>query len=92
MLHNSTKNPLIKKRGSRLGGHTGQYFLRFMGKDSFILSRDVVAALIREGVVTSEPKSQRDLKLTQQVFNQWSEESGRPLTQISRILAFTVGA
>ena len=83
---------LLKKRGSRLGGHTGQYFLRFMGKDSFVLSRDVVAALIREGVVTTEPKSQRDLKLVQQAFNQWSQESGRPLTHISKILAFTIGA
>lgn len=83
---------LLKKRGSRLGGNTGQYFLRFMGKDSFVLSRDMVAALIREGVVTTEPKSQRDLKLVQQAFNQWSEESGRPLTHISKVLAFTVGA
>ncbi len=83
---------LLKKRGSRLGGHTGQYFLRFMGKDSFILSRDVVAALIREGIVTTEPTSQRDLKITQQAFNQWREESGRSLTQISKVLAFTIGA
>jgi len=83
---------LLKKRGSRLGGNTGQYFLRFMGKDSFVLSRDVIAALIREGVVTTEPKSQRDLKLVQQAFNQWSGESDRPLTHISKVLAFTVGA
>lgn len=83
---------LLKKRASRLGGTSAQYFLRFMGKDSFILSRDVVAALIREGVVTTEPKSQRDLRLVQQAFNQWSEESGRPLTHISKVLAFTVGA
>lgn len=83
---------LLKKRASRLGGNSGQYFLRFMGKDSFILSRDVVAALIREGVVGTEPKSQRDLRTVQQAFNQWREESGRPLTQISKILAYSVGA
>jgi 3-methyladenine DNA glycosylase Tag len=83
---------LLKKRGSRLGGNTGQYFLRFMGKDSFILSRDVVAALKRDGIITTEPKSQRDLKLVQQTFNQWRQESGRPLTQISKILAVTIGA
>jgi 3-methyladenine DNA glycosylase Tag len=82
----------LKKHGSRLGGTSAQYFLRFMGKNSFILSGDVVTALIREGVVTSEPKSQRDLKHVQQVFNQWSEESGRPMSHISKVLAFTVGA
>lgn len=83
---------LLKKRGNRLGGNTRQYFLRFMGKDSFILSQDVVAALIREGVVTNTPTSQRDLTLVQQAFNQWHEESGRSLTHISKILAFTIGA
>ncbi len=83
---------LLKKRASRMGGNSAQYFLRFMGKDSFILSRDVIAALKREGVINTEPKSQRDLKLVQQAFNQWHEESGRSLTQISKILAFTVGA
>jgi 3-methyladenine DNA glycosylase Tag len=83
---------LLKKRAARLGGNSAQYFLRFMGKDSFILSRDVVAALQREGVVTTEPKSQRDLRLVQEAFNQWRSESGRPLTQISKVLAFTVGA
>ncbi len=83
---------LLKKRASRMGGNSAQYFLRFMGKDSFILSRDVIAALKREVVINTEPKSQRDLKLVQQAFNQWHEESGRSLTQISKILAFTVGA
>ena len=55
---------LLKKRGSRLGGNTGQYALRFMGKESFILSKDVVNALIREGVIEndslSKTKSGRD--------------------------------
>ncbi len=82
---------LLKKRGSRLGGHSAQYFLRFMGKDSFITSPDVVTALIREEVISSEPKSQRDLTVTQQAFNQWQQESGRSLTHISKVLAFTIG-
>ena len=81
---------LLKKRGSRLGGNSAQYFLRFMGKDSFILSRDVVGALIREGVIDNEPKSQRDLRTVQQAFNQWREESDRSLTHISKILAYTI--
>jgi len=63
-----------------------------MGKESFIISNDVVTALIREGVVNSAPTSQRDLRATQQAFNQWQQESGRSLTHISKVLAFTIGA
>jgi len=82
---------VLKKRAARLGGNTGMYFLRFMGVDSFILSRDVVAALIREGVVDKAPSSKRDQDKVQAAFNAWRSQSGRPLTQISRVLACSVG-
>ncbi|MCZ6590147.1 MAG: DNA-3-methyladenine glycosylase I [Alphaproteobacteria bacterium] len=82
---------LLKKRGSRLGGASGQYFLRFAGIDTPIMSRDVVAALIGEGIVDKTPTSQRDLKSVQAAFNEWRAESGRGLAEISRILAFSVG-
>lgn len=82
---------VLKKRGSRLGGHTGQYFLRFMGKDTFILSKDVVSVLISQGVVTKEPTSLKELQATQDAFNHWHQQSGRSLCQISRILAMSVG-
>lgn len=81
----------LKKNASRLGGSTVQYFLRFEGWDAFILSGDVVKALIREGVVTREPTSKKDLAAVQAAFNEWREESGRPVREISRILALSVG-
>jgi 3-methyladenine DNA glycosylase Tag len=81
---------LLKKRASRLGGTSGQYFLRTMGVDSFVLSRDVVRALIREGVTDREPTSRRDLAQVQAAFNRWCAESGRPMTQISRTLACSI--
>ncbi len=81
---------LLKKRASRLGGTSAQYFLRAMGVDGFVLSRDVVRALIREGVVEKEPTSQRDLARTQAAFTRWRTESGRLLTQISRTLACSI--
>ena len=81
---------LLKKRASRLGGTSGQYFLRAMGVDGFVLSRDVVGALIREGVVEKEPTSQRDLARVQEAFNHWRGESDRPLTHISRTLASSI--
>lgn len=81
----------LNKYASRLGGSTAQYFLRFEGWDAFILSQDVVKALIREGVVTKAPTSKRDLAATQAAFNTWREQSGRPVREISRILAMSVG-
>jgi 3-methyladenine DNA glycosylase Tag len=80
----------LKRRGSRLGMMTGQYFLRFMGKDCFILSRDVVAALVRAGIVDKQPTSQKALLATQLAFNGWMEESGLGLTAISRTLAHSI--
>jgi len=34
----------LKKHGARLGGNTGPYALRALGKDTFLLSRDVVTS------------------------------------------------
>ncbi len=82
----------LKKNASRLGGATGQYFLRFEGWDAFILSVDVVAALIREGVVTKQPTTKKEMAAVQAAFNAWHEESGRPVREISRILAMSVGS
>jgi 3-methyladenine DNA glycosylase Tag len=81
----------IKKRGAFLGGVTGQYFLREMGKDSFILSRDVVAALERERIFDGSPASKSSLRKTQAAFNAWVDDGGESLTRVSRVLAFTTG-
>lgn len=81
----------LKKNASRLGGATVQYFLRFEGWDAFILSQDVCKALIREDVVEKAPTSRKDLAAAQAAFNTWREQSGRPVREISRILALSVG-
>lgn len=81
----------LKKHGSRLGGHTGQYFLRFVGKDTFMFSKDVVTVLVAEGIVDKEPTSQRALRATQNAFNNWREETGLPYSHLSRIMAASVG-
>jgi 3-methyladenine DNA glycosylase Tag len=36
----------MKKRGDRLGGQTGRYFMRFVGRDTPMFSRHVVEALV----------------------------------------------
>tara|TARA_R110002073_G_scaffold6071_3_gene36669 strand:+ start:7950 stop:8621 length:672 start_codon:yes stop_codon:yes gene_type:complete len=83
---------VLAKRGSRLGGATGQRALRWMGTESFILSQDVCARLIAEGVVAKAPTSKRDLAAVQAAFNTWREQSGRSLTEISRVLSMSVGS
>lgn len=80
----------LAKNGSRLGGGSAQRMLRFMGRDSFVLSTDVTARLIAEGVVTKPPTSKRDMTAVQEAFNSWMDQSGRGLTQISQVLAFSV--
>tara|TARA_R110001583_G_scaffold175605_1_gene330211 strand:+ start:186 stop:851 length:666 start_codon:yes stop_codon:yes gene_type:complete len=82
---------LLKKRGAQLGGLSGASFLRMVGKDSFRLSPDVVAALRAQGIVDRMPTAKRDLQKVQEVFNIWQQQSGQPLSHISTLLAFTVG-
>ena len=47
-------------------------------------------ALVREGVVDKSPSSKKDMEKVQAAFNEWSDQSGRPLMQISRILACSI--
>ncbi len=66
----------LKKHGSRLGGKTGQWFLRYVGKDSFVITKDVCLALKNANIDISEsPTSQRELRLIQEAFNKWHKET-----------------
>jgi 3-methyladenine DNA glycosylase Tag len=83
---------VLSRRGSRLGGNTGQYFLRFLGKDGYLLSRDVVRCLRDAGLDVAEPPiSQRDRARIQQQFNAWAAETKLPYTHLSRICAMSIG-
>lgn len=82
----------LKKHGSRLGGQSALWFLRTMGKDCFILSRDVVLTLQHAGLdIADEPTSQRDLRQIQKAFDVWHEETGLPYSHLSRIAACATG-
>lgn len=82
---------LLAKQGQQLGGNSAPQFLRMCGRDTWLPSRDVVAALVGQGVIDKSVASQRDQRAAQQAFNQWRAESGWPLAHISRVLSFTVG-
>ncbi len=83
---------VLAKRGSRLGGFSGQYLLRFLGWDAFVLSGDVRLCLRDAGVPISEAgTSKKDLRLAQTQLNAWAVESGLPITHVSRICALSIG-
>jgi 3-methyladenine DNA glycosylase Tag len=83
---------LLAKRGNRLGGNTGQMFLRFIGYDGFVTSQDVVACLRDAGLdIGPEAKSKSDLAKVQAQFNAWAEETGLPYVHLSRICALSIG-
>ena len=81
----------LKKHGSRLGGNIGPYALRFLGKDTFLLSRDVEAYLREQEIIEGGLTSQRSLKAIQAFFNELQQQSGRSLCELSRLIAFSVG-
>lgn len=82
---------LFKKRGAHLGGDGASRFLRMAGKDTFVLTDDVVRALMNAGVVSKKPTSQRDLQAAQQFFNELRQQSGLALSAISMVLALSIG-
>ncbi|MDO6678032.1 DNA-3-methyladenine glycosylase I [Shewanella sp. 4_MG-2023] len=82
---------VLKKKGNRLGGNTGPYFLRNIGKDTFLLTTDVQSYLKATNVVDAGFTSQTALRQSQAAFNQWQQESGLTLAEISRIISLSVG-
>lgn len=81
----------LKKQGQRLGGNTGPYALRLLGKDTFILSSDVEAYLRAQKIIDGGLQSKKSLTAIQAYFNQLQQESGYSLTQLSRLIAFASG-
>ncbi|RWC49534.1 MAG: DNA-3-methyladenine glycosylase I [Mesorhizobium sp.] len=82
----------LGKNGSRLGGNTGQYFLRWLGWDAFVISGDMAAALRDAGLdIAESPTSKKDLDKIQRQINQWAAETRLPRRHISRILAMSIG-
>lgn len=81
----------MKKKGSQLGGRSAQAFLRMVGKDTFMLTQDVMVQLRAQGISdkVDAPTAKRDLLVIQNAFNQWQQESQLPMSHISRLLSFT---
>jgi 3-methyladenine DNA glycosylase Tag len=81
----------LAARLRQMGGNSGPYFLRMAGKDTFLLTGDVGRGLQALGVVDRAPKGKGDRRKAQAAFNAWAAETGRPLCQLSMILALSLG-
>ncbi len=81
----------LKAGGDRLGGMSGQRVLRNLGRDTFIVTGDVVRCLRQAGLAIGDnPASKRDLGRIQTTFNDWHRETGLPYSHLSRICALSM--
>ena len=81
----------LKKNGARLGGNTGPYALRAMGKDTFLLSRDVEGYLRAHGHIEGGINTKKSLVSAQNFFNEMQQQSGLCFQEISQIVSYSVG-
>ncbi|WP_299075023.1 DNA-3-methyladenine glycosylase I [uncultured Paraglaciecola sp.] len=81
----------LKKHGARLGGNTGPYGLRALGKDTFLLTNDVVGYFTQRDIISGSAQSKRSLTAIQQGFNELQQQSGLSLQELSMIIANSVG-
>ncbi|MGK0268386.1 MAG: 3-methyladenine DNA glycosylase Tag [Paraglaciecola sp.] len=81
----------LKKHGARLGGNTGPYGLRMIGKDTFLLSNDIVGYFTQRDIISGSARSKRSLTAIQDSFNELQQQSGRSLQELSMIISKSVG-
>ncbi|TBW59145.1 DNA-3-methyladenine glycosylase I [Marinobacter halodurans] len=80
----------LGRRFQRMGGQSGARFLRLAGRDTFLLTDDVIAALQASNVIDSKPTRKADRQAVNEAFVTWREQSGLPFAHISRMLSMTV--
>lgn len=81
----------LKKHGARLGGNTGPYTLRALGKDTFLLSRDVESYLRGHKIIDGGLQTKKSLTSAQYFFNELQQQSGLSLQELSLLVAYGVG-
>ncbi|PAJ74029.1 3-methyladenine DNA glycosylase [Pseudoalteromonas sp. NBT06-2] len=81
----------LKKNGARLGGNTGAYSLRVMGKDTFILSRDIESYFRSNKIIDGGLQTKKSLITIQSFFNEMQQQSGLSLQEISQTISYSVG-
>jgi len=77
----------LARRFERLGGNSGPRFLRLAGRDTYLLTDDVIAALKALGVIDAKPTRKADRQRVTDQFMEWQAETGYPMAHLSRILS-----
>lgn len=81
----------LKKNGQRLGGNTGPYALRAIGKDTFLLTRDIESYFRAHDIISGGLQTKSSLLAIQNSFNEWQQQCDLSLSQISRLVAYATG-
>lgn len=81
----------LAKRFKMMGGASGPRFLRMIGRDTFILTPDVLATLKAHNIYTGKGTGKRDQRTIQDHFNGWRKETGRTYGALSMVLAAATG-
>jgi len=80
----------LKKTLQSTGWKPGAVFPAHVGQGYLFADGFCEPGAVEMGAVQSIPRAKRALQNIQEIFNQWSDESQRPLCQISMILALSV--
>ena len=80
-----------KARLKTRGGNTGPYGLRALGKDTFLLTNDVVGYFTQRNIISGSAQSKRSLNAIQNSFNDLQQQSGRSFAELSMIISKSVG-
>ena len=81
----------LKKHGARLGGNTGPYALRVLGKDTFLLSRDCESYLRAHQIIDGGLQTKKSLAAIQAFFNELQQQSGLSFQELSQIVSYSCG-
>lgn len=80
----------LARRFSQLGGNSAPYFLRMVGRDTFIPTDAVLRGFAQFADLDAEAKSAQGRRAMQEVFLAWRQETGRPFCELSKLLAMAV--
>src|SRR4029077_20834702 len=73
---------VLAKRGTRLGGFSGQYFLRFLGWGAVVRQGVALTGWRDSGVPIGTGTSKKDLRLAQAQLNIGAKESALPISHV----------
>jgi len=82
---------LLASRFQALGGASGPYFLRSIGRDTFLLTADVLATLKAHGIYSGKGTGKRDQRVIQEQFCRWRADTGLSFSALSVVCAAATG-